>query len=166
MNLRGIWERVGVRPWRLLLVVLVILVVGMGLSHLLYPCSPDERAVLTEFPQYGGKEVTDEALHRSPNDPLIWVRWAVAPHPQEGWGCFATYRKATGTREEHLAYYRRQLEERGWEVGPVRSERGSGGNCCKEFYAYRDGYRYWVYVDSYYLLAEVTRVGVPRPGWL
>jgi hypothetical protein len=166
MNLRGVWGRIGIRPWRLLVVVLVIVFATMGFSHLLYPCSPDERAVLTEFSQYGGKEVTDEALHRSPNDPLIWVRWAVAPHPQEGWGCFATYSKATGTREEHLAYYRRQLEERGWEVGPVRSERGSGGNCCQEFYAYRDGYRYWVYVDPVYLLVEVTRVGVPRPGWL
>ncbi len=57
----------------------------------------------------------------------------------------------------------------------MRSERSVWGVCCQELYAYRDGYRYRVYADSLrrrgpalegYLLVEVTRVGVPRPGWL
>ncbi|MDP9410851.1 MAG: hypothetical protein M3P70_10165 [Actinomycetota bacterium] len=159
-----------------LIVPLVVLVVALGFSHLLYPCSPDERAVLTEFPQYAGKEVTDadEGLNRSPNPPIEWIRWVVGPHPVRGWGCGIGYYEPTGTREERIAYYRQRLEERGWEVGRLRSERGGGGICCKSFYAYRDGYRYWVYADSPrrsgpategYLLVEVTRVGLPRPGW-
>jgi hypothetical protein len=97
----------------------------------------------------------------------------VAPHPQGGWGCYVAYYESAGTREERVAYYGRQLEEHGWEVGRLRSERGGGGVCCQEFYAYRDGYRYWVYADSVggpnskgHLLVEVTRVGLPKPDWL
>jgi len=165
----------GIRPW--LVVLLVVLLIAMGFSHLYYPCSTDERAVLTEFPQYGGKEVTDadEGLNRGPNPPIEWIRWLVGPHPQGGWGCGVGYYKPTGTREERLAYYKQRLEEHGWEVGRMRSERSVWGICCQSFYAYRDGYRYWVYADSPrrrgpalegYLLVEVTRVGLPRPGWL
>ena len=165
---------IGVRPSRLV-APLVILVIVLGFSHLLYPCSPDERAILTEFPQNGSKEITDadEGLHRGPNPPIEWSRWLVGPHPVRGWGCGVGYYDSTGPRQERLAYYKQRLEERGWEVGPVRSERGGGGICCQSFYAYRDGYRYWVYADSIggrglegHLLVEVTRVGLPRPGWL
>ncbi len=48
------------------MVLLVVLLIAMGFSHLFYPCSPDERAVLTEFPQYGGEKITDanEGLDR------------------------------------------------------------------------------------------------------
>ena len=75
--------------------------------------------------------------------------------------------------DERIAYYGQRLKEYGWEMGPVRSERGGGGICCKSFYACRSGYRYWVYADSIgnpepsgHLLVEVTKVGLPRPGWL
>lgn len=64
------------------------------------------------------------------------------------------------------------LTETGNSIGS-RSERGGGGGCCQEFYAYRDGYRYWVYADSIggsrpkgHPLVEVTRVGLPKPDWL
>ena len=152
-----------------------ILLVALGFSHLFHPCSPDERAVLTEFPQFAGEEITDadEGLSRGPNPPIEWTRWAVGPHPVRGWGCGIGYYDSPGAPEERLAYYRQELEERSWEVGPVRSERGGGGICCRSFYAYRGGYRYWVYADSIgsprpkgHLLVEVTRVGLPRPGWL
>ena len=171
----GLWlATTSVRPGKLV-VPLLILVFALGFSHLFYPCSPDERAVLTEFPQYGGKEITDadEGLNRGPNPPIEWIRWVVGPHPVRGWGCGIGYYDSPGTPEERLAYYRQELEERGWEVGPVRSERGGGGICCRSFYAYRSGYRYWVYADSFgnpepsgHLLVEVTRIGLPRPGWL
>jgi hypothetical protein len=165
---------IGTRPGKLV-APLVVLVVALPFSHLLYPCSPDERAVLTQFPQYGGEEITDadEGLKRGPNPPIEWTRWAVGPHPVRGWGCGIGYYDAPGAPEERLAYYRQELEERGWEVGPGRSEQGGGGICCRSFYAYRGGYRYWVYADSIgspgprgHLLVEVTRVGLPRPGWL
>ncbi len=167
---------IGIHPGRLV-APLVVLGVVLGFSHLSYPCSPDERAILTEFPQYGGKEITDadEGLNRGPNPPIEWTRWAVGPHPVRGWGCGIGYYEPTGTREERIAYYTQRLEEHGWKVGPVRSELSVWGVCCKSFYAYRDGYRYWVYADSPrrrgpalegYLLVEVTRVGPPRPGWL
>ncbi len=166
---------VGIPPW--LVVLLVVLVIAMGFSHLYYPCSPDERAVLTEFPQYGGKEVADadEGLNSDPNPPIEWTRWLVGPHPVRGWGCSLTYYEPTGTREERLAYYKQRLEEHGWELGRMRSERSAWGVCCQSFYAYRDGYRYWVYADADprggpkpegHLFIEVTRIGLPRPGWL
>ncbi len=80
--------------------VLAVLLVAMGFSHLLYPCSADERAALREFPQYGGKGVTDEYLSGSwPDPPLMrWIRWFVAPHPQGGWGCYIAYYESAGTR--------------------------------------------------------------------
>ncbi len=164
---------VGIPPW--LVVLLVFLVIAMGFSHLYYPCSPDERAMLTEFPQYGSKEITDadEGLHRGPNPTIEWMRWLVGPHPVKGWGCGLGYYDSPRAPQERLAYYRQRLEEHGWEVGPVRAERGGGGICCRSFYAYRSGYRYSVYADSIgrpepsgHLLVEVTRVGPPRPGWL
>jgi hypothetical protein len=152
-----------------------ILLVALAFSHLLYPCSPDERAILTEFSQSGGEEVTDadEGLKRGPNPPIEWTRWVVGPHPVRGWGCGIGYYDSPRTPQERLAYYRQELKERDWRLGRLRSERGGGGICCQSFYAYRGGYRYWVYADSIgspqprgHLLVEVTRVGLPRPGWL
>jgi hypothetical protein len=171
----GLWlATIGVRPGKLV-APLIVLVVALGFSHLYYPCSPDEQAVLTEFPQYGGKTITDadEGVNRGPNETIEWIRWVVGPHPVRGWGCGIGYYDSPGTREKRLAYYRQQLEEHGWELGRVRSERSAWGVCCQSFYAYRSGYRYWVYADSIgsseprgHLLVEVTRVGLPRPGWL
>ena len=154
---------------------LVVLAALLGFSHLLYPCSPDERAVLAQFPQYAREEITDadEGLKRGPNPPIEWTRWALGPSPVRGWGCGIGYYDSPKTPEERISYYRQRLEEGSWEVGRLRSERGGGGICCKSFYAYRGGYRYWVYADSIgspeprgHLLVEVTRVGWPRPGWL
>ena len=59
MSLQEAWERVGISPWRLA-VLLVIFMVLWGLSLLVVPCSFGERAVLAEFPQYGGREVGEE----------------------------------------------------------------------------------------------------------
>jgi hypothetical protein len=72
---------------------LIVLLVALGFSHLLFPCSPDERAVLSEFPQYGGMELTDadEGLNSDLNQPIEWIRWAVGPHPVRGWGCAIGY---------------------------------------------------------------------------
>lgn len=126
--------------------LLVIFVVLWGLSLLMVPCSFGERAVLTEFPQYGGKEVGEE-LELQGDKLQDWVLYAGAPG---GWGkgCWVDY-KPPGTQEEVLAYYKRQLDKHGWKVKPVHGEPEVRENSSPTQYlnAYRDGYRYRVMSD-------------------
>ena len=51
MNLRGIWERVGLRPWMLALLLLGFAVVLVG-APLGGVCTDEERNVYAQFPQY------------------------------------------------------------------------------------------------------------------
>jgi hypothetical protein len=51
MNLRGIWERVGLRPWMLALLLLGVAVVLVG-APLGGVCTDEERNVYAQFPQY------------------------------------------------------------------------------------------------------------------
>lgn len=56
MSLPGIQGRIGIRPGRLILLLVGFLGVWVWL-RLLTPCNFGERAALAKFPQYGDLEV-------------------------------------------------------------------------------------------------------------
>ena len=78
MNLRGTWNRTGIRPRRLagLLIgfAIVVLVVSplarfFGIYDFLgFTCDAREKAALTEFPQFGTTEPTSGRL-----SPACWM---------------------------------------------------------------------------------------------
>jgi hypothetical protein len=106
-------------------------------------CSPEERAVFEEFPQYGGLEVK--------------------PESNINWGSCATDYETPDSREEVRAYFSKQLRANGWEVEipeppPETTPAGEpalGGDLLR---ANRDGYQYWVLYESLESYIE------PRPG--
>jgi hypothetical protein len=62
MNLRRIWERIGLRPWRLAVLLVgfaiaLIVVWPLARNLLGLTCDAEEKAALMEFPQYGGKVI-------------------------------------------------------------------------------------------------------------
>src|SRR5215211_3892036 len=67
MNLKEIWEHISIRPWRLaallvgfaitLFVVLPLARYSGMLDLLGFTCDAEEKAVLMDFPQYGGRVV-------------------------------------------------------------------------------------------------------------
>ncbi len=141
MNLKEIWERVGIHPRRLVLLLVGFLGLWICLRQLT-PCDFGERTVLAEFPQYGGKEVGQELVVRG-YGLGDWLNASLGPG---GWGqgCSVSY-EPPGPQDEVLAYYERQLSEHGWEVKSVQGEPGVGEDSPDQYLnAYRDGYRYKV----------------------
>jgi hypothetical protein len=58
MSLREIWDRINMRPWRLVLLLLsfAIVLVALVFARLVLPtCDAQEKAALAEFPQHGGR---------------------------------------------------------------------------------------------------------------
>jgi hypothetical protein len=109
MNLVQIWERIGIRPLRLmvLLLGLVILLVGVplavrGFFSALGTCTEEERKVYTEFPQFGN------------------VRKEPQPFPESG-GC-AVFYDTRASQEQVASYYTEWLEAHGWEVEQMTHE--------------------------------------------
>lgn len=103
MNLRGIWDRIGIRPWRLVVLLLgfAIVLVGAplalrGFFSALGTCTEEERKVYAAFPQYG----------------------SVSKEPQpfmESGGC-AVFYDTPASQEQVAEYYAARLEAHGWEV--------------------------------------------------
>jgi hypothetical protein len=86
------------------------------------PCGPAERAVLAEFPLYDNTTVQPE---HNPNHT----------------GCVLAY-STTGTPEEALAYFVKELEARAWKGVPHFA---SGEH---ELSAYRDGMSYGIRIGG------------------
>jgi hypothetical protein len=62
MNIRETWERIGIRPWRLIALLVgftitLIVVWPLARNLLGLTCDAQEKAALMEFPQYGGKVI-------------------------------------------------------------------------------------------------------------
>ncbi len=114
--------------------LLVVLVGLLALQMLLFGggCSDEARAILEEFPHYGGRRIE--------------------PYPGEA-SCNVRY-PTDASREEVLGYYEKQLRENGWEVGPpkeleIHGEDQSDVSGAPELAggglgAQRDGYGYGV----------------------
>ena len=102
MNLRESWERIGIRPRRLVVLLLgfaIVLavspLVALGYSTVL-GCSGEEREVFAEFPQYGGREMR--------------------PGPSTVTGGCAVFYDTKSSQERVANYYTERLEARRWEA--------------------------------------------------
>ena len=120
MSLREIWDRIDVRPRRLvsLLLGFAIVLVVLDLARLILPtCDAQEKATLTEFPQYGGR-VTGKDLDMY-GDELNWPPLQEPPP-----GCALEFAIPRASPEQVLGYYEERLTEHGWTVKrfPVKRE--------------------------------------------
>ena len=121
MNLRGIGERVGIRPWRLaallvgfaivLFVVLPLARYSGVLDSLGFTCDAQEKAVLMEFPQYGGRMIGRDIM-----GPLGGEVLNFPPLQEPPPGCVLGFTDRQATSNEVAAYYGKQLTEHGWKV--------------------------------------------------
>lgn len=129
-------SRVGMAVAMVVLIGLVVYGVARLLASL--SCSPRERVVFQEFPQYG------------------YVR--KEPEPNADKGSCATYYQTSDSEEQVLDYYSEQLAAKGWEVTP-RLNQGAedhlGGTIVM---ATRNGFFYEVMYES------LERYPEPRPG--
>jgi hypothetical protein len=140
VNLGEAWERIGIRPRRLVVFAVVLVVVfvawplardsGMLDSLLGITCHKAEAEVLKEFPQYGGRVVGEDL-----GDPLGQINpFAIEGLPP---GCSFPLTLPHATPKQVGAYYEEQLTEHGWKV-----KRFFGRDTSVE--GVRDGYRYEV----------------------
>jgi hypothetical protein len=121
MSLREIWDRVNVRPWRLVLLLLgfaTTLFVVMPLARysgvldsLGFTCDAQEKAVLMEFPQYGGRAVGKDIM-----GPLGGEVLNFPPLQEPPPGCALEFTDRRATSKQVAAYYEKQLTEHGWKV--------------------------------------------------
>ena len=116
MNLRGIWERVGIRPWRLVLLLLgfaitLFVVLPLARPVLGFTCDAEEKAVLMEFPQYGGRVVGKDI-----EGPLGGEVLNFPPLQEPPPGCALELSARHASPDQVAAYYEKQLTEHGWKV--------------------------------------------------
>ncbi len=147
MNLRGIWERVGIRPWRLaaflvgfaiaLFVVLPLARYSGMLESLGFTCDAQEKAALVEFPQYGGK-VAGKDLDIY-GDEVNFPPLQAPPR-----GCFLEFGAPQVSPQQVSAYYVEKLAEHGWTVKRFPVDR-EGEFEYPHLEGSRDGFRYVVH---------------------
>ena len=123
MNLRGIGERVGIPPWRLaallvgfaivLFVVLPLARYSGVLDSLGFTCDAEEKTVLMEFPQYGGRVVGRDIKGTLGGEVLNFPPLQEPPP-----GCALEFTDRQATSKQVAAYYEKQLTEHGWKVEP------------------------------------------------
>jgi hypothetical protein len=141
MNLRGIWERIDIRPWRFAVVLLLgvpIVLVASEFARLVLPtCDAREKAALAEFSQYGGK-MAGKDLDIHGDEP----NWPPLQEPPPG--CALEFATPQGDPEQALGYYEEKLAGRGWTVKrfPVKRE---GDFEYPHLEGTRDGLRYVVH---------------------
>ena len=121
MNLKAIWERIGVRPWRALalLIGFAVLIYGVvpfaryfGVLDLLgFTCDAQEKAALIAFPQYGGRVIGKDI-----KGPLGGETLNFPPLQEPPPGCQLGFTDRQATSKQVASYYEKQLAEHGWKV--------------------------------------------------
>ena len=124
MNLKETWERVGIRPWRLvalfvgfaimLFVVLPLARYSGMLAALGYTCDAQEKAALMEFPQYG-----DRVVGKDIKGPLGGEVLNFPPLQEPPPGCQLGFMDRQATSKQVATYYEKQLTEHGWKAKQV-----------------------------------------------
>ena len=141
MSLREIRDRVGIRPWRLAVVMLLgvpVVFVVLEFTRLVLPtCDAREKAVLAEFPQYGGR-VAGKDLDIYGDEP----NWPPLQEPPPG--CALEFATPRASPEQVLGHYEEELSEHGWTVERLPVD-GEGELEDPHLEGTRDGLRYEVY---------------------
>jgi hypothetical protein len=147
VNLREIWHRTGVRSWRLVSLLLgfaIVLFVVVPLARysgvidsLGFTCDAQEKAVLMDFPQYGGRVVGKDIT-----GPLGGEVLNFPPLQEPPPGCALEFTDRQATSMQVAAYYERQLTEHGWQVERVPVSRDPQSEAPGDFiYPHVDGTR-------------------------
>jgi hypothetical protein len=149
MNLRETWERIGMRPWRLAVLLIgfaiVVLVVSplarfFGIYDVLgLTCDAQEKAALVEFPQYGGRMVGKDI-----QGPLGGEVVNFPPLQEPPPGCALGFSVRDASPKQVSSYYEKKLAEHGWTVERVAVNR-KGDFEYPHVDGTRDGLRYEVH---------------------
>jgi hypothetical protein len=110
------------------------------------PCGAEEKAVLAEFPQYGGKEVGQELLTSSQRGKPVGY-------------CATAYLAHGASEEQVLGYYEDELTERGWEVQRFPTDRGGRVEGDRDGLRYEASYSRFPEERATDVRIEVYRVG-------
>ena len=140
MSLREIWDRINIRPWRLVLLLLgfAIVLVALDFARLVLPtCDAQEKAALAEFPQYGGR-VAGKDLDIHGDEP----NWPPLQEPPPG--CALEFATPQASPEQVLGYYEEELTEHGWTVERFPVDK-KGEFEYPHLEGTRDGLRYMVH---------------------
>ncbi len=115
MNLRGIWARIGIRPWRLAallagfaLALIVVLPFARNLLGL--TCDAEEKAALVEVPQYGGK-VAGKDLDIHGDEVYFFPNYFPLEEPPPG--CELVFVARHTLPKQVVEYYEKKLTEHG-----------------------------------------------------
>jgi hypothetical protein len=150
MNLKETWQRIGMRPRRLAVLLIgfaiVVLVVSplarfFGIYDVLgFTCDAREKAALMEFPQYGGKVVG-----RDIQGPLGGETLNFPPLQSPPPGCELSLTARHASSEQVSSYYEKKLTEHGWKAKRFPVDRKG------EFeYAHVDGTRDGFHYEVHY----------------
>ena len=148
MNFREAWGRVGIRPRRVAILLLIglplVLVASEFARSVLPTCNAREKVALAEFPQYSGR-VAGKDLDIG-GDELNWP-------PLQSSGPGRTLElEARASPSRVSRYYYDQLSAHGWKVRRMPAKNKGGIE-----YAHVDGYRQGLHYDvSYIWLGEPT----------
>jgi hypothetical protein len=155
MNFRETWDRTGIRPTRLAVLligfVIVVLVVSplarfFGVYDVLgFTCDAREKAALMEFPQYGGK-VVGRAIRGPLGGETLNFPPLQAPPP----GCELSLTARHASPEQVAGYYENRLTEHGWRakrfpVSPDPESDEPGDTIDAHVGGTREGFHYEVY---------------------
>src|SRR5215207_7538249 len=121
MNLRETWERIGVSPRRLAMLLIgfavVLFIVAplarfLGMDDLLgLTCDAQEKAALMEFSQYGGKVIGKDIKGPLGGETLNFPPLQASPP-----GCELGLTARHASMEQVSTYYEKKLAEHGWKV--------------------------------------------------
>jgi hypothetical protein len=163
MNLRGTWERIGIRPWTFILLLLGVAIVLVGISlvarDFLPSCGSQEKAAITQFTHYGGMEAgKDLDIY---GDELNWPPLQEPPP-----GCtLEEFAVSQASPKQVVEYYEKKQTEHGWEATVERYPADGEGPANYSVVGNRDGLRYDVYsfaLEPDYEPADI-RVNVYKP---
>lgn len=149
MNLRETWERIGMRPRRLAVLLIgfaIVVLVGSPLARFFgiydvlgFTCDAREKAALVEFPQYGGRIVG-----RDIQGPLGGEVVNFPPLQEPPPGCALGFSVREASPKQVSSYYEKKLAEHGWTVERVAVNR-KGDFEYPHVDGTRDGLRYQVH---------------------
>ena len=149
MNFRETWDRIDIRPRRLIVLVMgfaITLLVVLPLARYYglldsigFTCDAQEKAALVEFPQYGGRMVGKDI-----QGPLGGEVVNFPPLQEPPPGCALGFSVRQASPKQVSSYYEKKLAEHGWTVKRVAVNR-KGDFEYPHVDGTRDGLRYEVH---------------------